>query len=170
MQSTKPLYSVAITVLIYLLITPATVLALKSDMRKPISIEADRMDIDDSSGKSVYYGNVKLKQGSLTLQANKVTVIQSKGKGKSSKVIAEGEPAIMRQTKDGTKEQIEGRGNRLEYTVSSKLLLLIGKASLRQGGDTFRSDRIVYNREQSTIKAGASAKGKQRVRITIGGQ
>jgi lipopolysaccharide export system protein LptA len=83
-------------------------------------------------------------------------------------VIAEGRPAVLRQIKDGTKEQIEGRANRLEYTVNSKLLVMTGNASLKQGGEVFKSDRIVYDRAKARIKAGASAKGKERVRITIG--
>jgi lipopolysaccharide export system protein LptA len=151
-----------------LLILPVSVVALESDMRKPIDVSSDRMDIDDNSGKSVYRGNVRLRQGTLSLTAGTLTVIQSPGEGKSSKIIAEGRPAILRQIKDGTKEQIEGRANRMEYTVNSKLLVMTGNASLRQGGEIFKSDRIVYDRAKARIKAGASAKGKERVRITIG--
>ena len=36
-----------------------------------------------------------------------------------------------------------------------------------QGTDTFRSDRIVYDRLNARVKAGTSAQGKERVRIHI---
>jgi lipopolysaccharide export system protein LptA len=157
-----------VAILLSLITIPVAVMALESDMRKPINITSDRMDIDDGSGKSVYRGNVRLQQGSLSLRAGTLTVIQSPGKGKSSKVIAEGRPAVLRQIKDGSKEKIEGRANRLEYTVNSKLLVMTGNASLKQGGETFKSDRIVYDRAKAAIKAGTSAKGKERVRVTIG--
>lgn len=142
-----------------------SVTALESDVRQPITVEADSMDIDDGAGTSVYRGNVELHQGTITLKADKVTVIQ--GKGKSDRVVAEGKPAILRQLPDGKKEYIEGRAQRMEYSVDSELLILIGKASLRQGNDNFKSDRITYDRSKATIKAGKSAQGKKRVRITI---
>ncbi len=167
MQSTRFTQATVAAMLFALQIFPVTAFALESDMRKPIDVAADHMDIDDASGKSVYRGNVRLSQGSLTLRAGRVTVIQAQKEGQSSRVIAEGRPAILSQIKDGSKERIEGRANRLEYSVNSKILLLIGNASLNQGGNTFKSDRIVYDRAKAVVKAGASANGKQRVRVTL---
>ncbi len=142
--------------------------ALESDVEQPITVEADSMDIDDGARTSVYRGNVVLHQGTITLKASKVTVIQGKGKGDSDRIVAEGTPAILRQLPDGKQEHIEGRARRMEYSVDSELLLLIGQASLKQGNDNFRSDRIAYDRKKAMIKAGKSAQGNQRVRITIG--
>jgi lipopolysaccharide export system protein LptA len=139
--------------------------ALESDVKQPITVEADSMDIDDGSGTSIYRGNVELNQGTITLTADKVTVIQ--GGGKSDRVVAEGKPAVMRQLPDGKSEYIEGRALRMEYSVDSNLLLLIGNASLQQGEDNFKSDRIAYDRSKAMIKAGKSAKGNQRVKVTI---
>jgi lipopolysaccharide export system protein LptA len=147
------------------LLLPGSVAALESDVEQPITVEADSMDIDDGAGTSVYRGNVELHQGTITLKADKVTVIQ--GKGKSDQVVAEGRPAILRQLPDGKTEYVEGRALRMEYSVDSELLLLIGKASLRQGKDNFKSDRIAYDRSRAMIKAGKSAKGNQRVKVTI---
>jgi lipopolysaccharide export system protein LptA len=149
------------------LLLSGPVSALESDVEQPITVEADSMDIDDGSGTSVYRGNVELHQGTLTLKADKVTVIQGRGKEKSDRVVAEGKPAILRQLPDGKTEYIEGRAQRMEYSVDSALLLLIGKASLRQGKDNFKSDRITYDRSKAMIRAGKSAKGNQRVKVTI---
>ena len=55
----------------------------------------------------------------------------------------------------------------MEYDVDGDELMLIDEAELRQGRDSFRSDRIVYDRVRAVVKAGAAAKGKQRVRISI---
>ena len=40
-------------------------------------------------------------------------------------------------------------------------------AELSQGSDRFSSDRIVYDRVKAKLKAGAAAKGSERVRVTI---
>jgi lipopolysaccharide transport protein LptA len=55
----------------------------------------------------------------------------------------------------------------MEYDVDSDMLYLIGNAVLNQDKDTFKSDRIAYDRKKSMIKGGTSAKGKHRVRVTI---
>ena len=47
---------------------------------------------------------------------------------------------------------------------------MIGDSVLFQGKDSFKSDRITYDRTKSLVRAGASAKGKQRVRISIESQ
>lgn len=47
---------------------------------------------------------------------------------------------------------------------------MTGDAVLNQGKDTFKSDKIIYDRARAVVKAGASAKGKERVKVTIGGK
>jgi lipopolysaccharide export system protein LptA len=42
-----------------------------------------------------------------------------------------------------------------------------GDAVVIQGKDTFKSDRITYDRVKSVVKGGAAAKGKERVRIRV---
>ena len=55
----------------------------------------------------------------------------------------------------------------MEYRFDSEELLLTGDAVVLQGKDTFKSDRITYDRVRSVVKGGAAAKGKERVRITV---
>ncbi len=138
-------------------------LALSGDKDQPIQLAADSVDVNESTGISVYKGDVDLRQGSIHLQADKVTVHQ-KG-ANPSKIIAEGNPVKFKQT--SKKGPVTGRAKRAEYAVNSEQLLLIGNASLTQGKDTMKSDRIIYDRVKAVVKAGAAAKGSGRVNITI---
>jgi len=140
--------------------------ALPSDRDQPIEVEADSVDLDEGAGKSVYQGNVILRQGTIRLEADRVTVLHRGSK--PSKVVAIGNPVKFRQRPGGQKEEIRGSANRTEYQIDSEELLLIGNAYLAQGDDSFRSDRIVYDRVAERIKAGAAAQGKERVKMTIG--
>jgi lipopolysaccharide export system protein LptA len=151
-----------------LLILPTLAQALQSDKDQPIDVEADGVDMDDRKGISIYQGNVILTQGSIVIKADKVTVSQ-KSDG-ADKIVAEGRPVTFRQETEGNKGTIRGRANRTEYHANSEIIYLIGNAVLIQGKDTFKSDRITYDRAQAVIKAGASAQGKQRVKVTIGGK
>lgn len=137
--------------------------ALESDRRQPIELAADSVDIDESKGVSVYKGDVDLRQGTIRLWADIVTVHQRDRK--PTKIVAKGRPVKFKQ--QSAKGPVNGEALRVDYEVGSENLSLTGNAVLVQGKDTMRSDRIVYDRVHSVVKAGAAAKGKQRVRISI---
>ena len=70
-------------------------LALESDKEQPIELAADSVDIDESKGMSIYRGDVDLRQGSMHLRADVVTVHQNNRK--PTKIIAEGRPVKFQQ-------------------------------------------------------------------------
>lgn len=162
MYPVKPLQS---WLLLILMLGSGTALALSGDKNQAIELEADSVDIRESEGFSVYQGNVVLRQGSIEVMADKVTVDHKDGK--PSKVVASGNPVRFRQSPGDDKPDIKGQANQVEYRVDSEELILSGKARLTQGKDSFASDRIVYDRVKAVVKAGAAAKGSERVRITI---
>lgn len=151
-----------------LLLPLGPVQALESDKDQPISIEADSVDLDDRKGQSVYKGNVELSQGSIRIKADSITVSQRQGK--SDHILATGRPVSFQQQSDGNKGMITGKARRVEYDANSDILYLIDAASLTQGKDSFKSDRITYDRAKAKVMAGASAEGKKRVKVTIGGK
>lgn len=140
-------------------------LALSSDRQQAVDIAADSVDIDEAAGVSTYSGNVEINQGSIRVQAAKVVVEHKPGQRRMIK--ASGKPARFRQLPDNSKEYVNGQAQRIEYGLDSEELVLIGKAKLTQGKDSFSSDRIVYDRVRSVVKAGAAASGKERVKVTI---
>ncbi len=156
------------TVLILLLsglCWPLTGLALQSDRTRPIQLEADSADINEKTGVSVYTGHVDITQGSMHIRAHKLVVEQHKGQG--ARLVATGKPVYFRQRPDPGKPEVKGHARRAEYNTGSELLILTGNAVLKQGKDSFSNDRIVYDRVKGVVKAGKSAKGKDRVKITI---
>lgn len=140
--------------------------ALSSDREQPMYVEADRADIDEKRGVSVYRGNVKITQGTLQLTAAELTV-HSKD-GDVVKAVATGQPATYRQRPDGKEQDVEAEALRMEYYGTEQKIILIDQAQVRQGGDTFRSQRIHYDIAQDVVNAGATAGTPgDRVRITI---
>lgn len=153
----------AVSTLVGLLLIAPAVSALESDRKQPIELAADSVDIDEAKGVSVYKGDVDLRQGTMRLRADVVTVYQRERK--PSRIVANGRPAKFQQ--QSNKGTVKGEARQLEYEVSSENLVLTGDAVVTQGKDSMRSDRIIYDRVRSKVKAGAAAKGKQRVRISI---
>lgn len=143
---------------------PIAALALSSDREQPMYIEADRADIDDKKGISVYTGNVKVTQGTFLLLADKLTVHIDNDQVK--KAVATGNPARYKQRPDGKDEDIEAEALQMEYYASPERIVLIDRAVASQGGDEFRSDKIVYDIEKDIVNAG-TATGDSRVHITL---
>ncbi|MCU7828374.1 MAG: lipopolysaccharide transport periplasmic protein LptA [Candidatus Thiodiazotropha sp. (ex Myrtea sp. 'scaly one' KF741663)] len=146
------------------LLFPLTLQALSGDRDQPMHLEADSVSIDEGTGISLYQGNVVITQGSLKLWADRLWI--HRRDGKTDKLISEGQPTRFQQTTD-EQEEVRGRALRAEFYVDRDELLLFDDALLEQGPDQFRSDRIIYNRTSSQVKAGTSADGKQRVQVII---
>ena len=161
MSSINPLKWLA---LLCCLMGSANAPALSGDRDQPMNLEADSASIDESTGVSLYEGNVVITQGSLKLWADRLWI--HRREGKTEKLISEGSPTRFLQLTDEG-EEIKGRALRAEFYIDRDELLLIEEALLEQGADQFQSDRIVYNRATSQVKAGTSAEGKQRVRVII---
>ena len=162
-MSRDKLFSIFFAALVLL---TGNVWALSTDKDQPVSIEADSVDIDEAKEIAIYRGNVILIQGSINLNAEKVVVYNFQSD--NSHIVATGEQVKFSQRPDNSDELIKGRANKAEYGINSTKLELTGKAVLVKGKNTFKNDKIIYDRVKALVKAGTSAKGKERVKITIG--
>ncbi|MBF0255155.1 MAG: lipopolysaccharide transport periplasmic protein LptA [Gammaproteobacteria bacterium] len=142
--------------------------ALKSDADQPVNLESDSADIDDASRTRIFTGNVLVTQGSIRVSGDRLEVKELGADPVTNRFVATGRPARFQQEIDGKPgELVKGHADRIEYDDNSEFLHLIGNAFLSQEGDTVRTDRITYDRVSSLVKGGASAKGKERVRMVI---
>jgi lipopolysaccharide export system protein LptA len=156
----------AAALMLVLLAAPARVPALDDDQDQPLYLEADSAELDEAKALSIYTGNVFIKQGSMEIRGDQVTVHHDPQR-KPKRIVAVGEPAKYRQKMEGEDKEIEAEALRMEYDAAKDEITLIDRAVLFQGQDWFRSDRIVYDRAKGRVKAGASVQGKERVKITI---
>lgn len=161
---TLPLTLLLALVLALAPMTPAR--ALESDQQQPLSLEADAAEMDEAKRLSVYTGKVIVRQGTLEIRADQVTIHHAEDK-RPELIIATGQPATYQQQVEGEQRPIQAEALRMEYQATKDEITLIDQAVVFQGTDTFRSDRIVYDRLNARVKAGASAQGKERVRIQI---
>ncbi len=160
---------------LFFLISPlvlwvGTAHALSSDKNQPTRIVADRVDVDDQKGISIFRGNVRLTRGSIRMTADIVTVYRD-NKQDLDKVIAKGNPVSYRQTPDGKKEDVVAQARNVEYHAAKDRVILLQNAKVWQGKDTFTGNRIVYDIQRDIVhatKAPTATKGdKGRVEITI---
>ncbi len=150
---------------------PLTSAAMTGDKEQPITIEADRVDIDDKKGVSIYQGKVRVTQGSMVMTADTVTTHAVGDKQarqrELDKIIAVGAPAHFRQlldTKDaktGKNEEMRGQALRIDYFAREERLVLQGGSHIWKEGDEFSGNVIEYDVAQETVKAAMGNVGGQ---------
>lgn len=151
-------------VLLVLLAFPPLGHALSSDRDQPMMIEADRVELDDAKGISIYTGNVRVTQGTLVLTGDRM-VVHNKGDD-IDKVLMDGNPATYKQRPDGKEQDVHAHSKRMEYYTNPQQIILLGEAEVNQAGDVLRSERIVYDVVNDQVNAGTD-KPDDRVIITI---
>ena len=137
--------------------------ALSDDSSQPINIKADSAEINDSTGISIYIGNVVITQGSMMLTGDKVTLEVADKKVK--KITSEGDLATFEQTTDEGKD-VHAEAEKLVYSISENKIVLTKNAKLTESGNTFTSDRIIIYTDKEIVRAGSST-GNDRVNITV---
>jgi len=152
------------SVALLLLLLPCQLWALATDRDQPIEVEADQLEVREQEGISIYQGNVKLVQGSLEINADRV-VIHFNEANELTLMEMTGTPATLRQL-DDNQQEMWGEAKQIDYTQSKSLLELRDSARLSQAGDIIESDLIRINTESSSLQAG-STESDQRVKMLI---
>lgn len=139
----------------------AQVSALKGhDSDAPIDVASDRLEVRDADNQAVFSGNVAIRQGGMTLDANSVTVFYKSGTGTSpeiSRIDAQGAVKLLTAT-----ETASGRYG--IYDVTAKTITLVGNVELTQGGSVLHGQRLAIDMTsgRSTLDgAGSAAKGSE---------
>jgi len=160
----SPLLSLLITTLLAITGT-SQCWALLSDRDQPIDIKADQVEINEKKEVSEYVGNVHLKQGSLDIKADKITVYLSNGR--LTKIAISGNPATFKQQPEDNQDIVESSAQYMEYFAGKEHLVLKNNAKVVQGANHFSGDFIEYDTLNSTVKANKDEGSDSRVHAII---
>lgn len=165
----KPIMFQKLSSLIALTIS-LNVMALPDDQYQPIEIQADSAIRHQKEGLTTYQGNVFMKQGSLQVDADTITVSNTDGKN-ATNLIAKGSPARFQQQPELDKSIVYASANIINYAIEDGRIELAGNALLTQGDAKISSDKIVYLSNEQVFKAEKTAGNAlgttQRVQVII---
>lgn len=145
--------------------TSDVAMALEGDSSKPIYIESNSATYDDTKGISIYLGDVEVNQGSMRMNSDELIIYLKDGR--IDKLVAKGAPARFKQTPEPGKEDIKGKSLRAEYYPDKAQLLLIKKAVVWQGENTYASEIIEYDNKNAIVKAGEESTDSKRVHVVL---
>ena len=135
---------------------PTIIWALPSDSSKPINIEADHAQLDDSSGITQYKGNAVLTQGTLRINGDIITFHYNEKK-QLTKIVAQGELAKYQQVQNLGEEPVYASAQLMEYHAAAEKIHLIGRGKIRQSTDEFNGNRIEYDIKRNIVNAYAKS-------------
>ncbi len=150
-----------VSLLLSIVLAPWTLQALESDQYAAIEVEADAIDAD-KTGESILSGAVRIRQGSLVIDADSATIYQTQD-NQMSRIYLQGGPVVLVQTLDDEGE-IRVEAASVDYRIAKQLLVLQGSVSIQQSRGDIRGDRIEYNLKTSKIKAVGEL---EQVKLTI---
>ena len=133
--------------------------ALKSDSDQPIYIDSDSQHLDMKSNRVTFVGDVKLKQGSININADKIIVIRNPEDDSLKEIEGYGNPATFSQLTDEGKT-LSGQAKELYYKVSTDQLTMVEDAILSQDESTIRGTKITYKIGSQKLTA-ASGEGER---------
>ena len=146
------------------LLLPALGQALPEDRNQPIRIESDAAHRDDRGETLVYEGSVRIDQGTMHIDADKVTVHFANGE--VERVVSEGKPAVYRQQQKPDSKPVDARARQIDYHMAQDLVVLTGAARVEQEGSVLEGERITYDVAKEQIQARGDETNR-RIRMVI---
>lgn len=138
-------------------------LALDSDRRQPIYIDADRVELDEATGLNTYTGTVVVEQGTMRINADRLVIHMTDRK--PVRYVATGKPARYKQQPKPDEGDVVGTGKEIEYTVADKKLHMRGDARITRQGDVFQGDQLVYDTVRDLVTGSGGEGGRIRMII-----
>jgi len=139
--------------------------ALPNDRQQPIKIESDRAVQDEKKGTTTYEGSVVIRQGSIKINADKVTVFTDTNK--VDRIICEGNPAHYQQRPNPEDGLVLASARTIKYYLASDKIALVKNASLEQNGTVITGEKIDYDLKAEIVKATSGRNTKERIKMII---
>lgn len=140
--------------------------ALPDDRDQPIRITADTAIRDEKQGFTVYSGNVHMTQGSMDIEADKLTIFHETAQ--ADKIVAEGKPARMQQKPAVDEPMVRAHAEIIEYYKIEERVHFRIDAHIDQDGASVTGDSIDYFIVEQLVKADSDkATEGNRVQVVI---
>ncbi len=179
-----------------ILLLPVLAFAQGSELRLPISLDADSTDYDGKSSMLMFRG-LRLSQGTMNIEADigraskldfkdsiwvfSGNVIIDVDAGHIECESAElsftdtqlrlaaikGSPATFELRRPGTDEITYAQAGNLQYDLTAGVVEFSEEAIITEGGNQISSSFLVYNIKEQRLNAQSSSDDDERVKITV---
>ena len=128
-----------------------TLPALAQQAPPPITIEADRLEMSQLDGHSLYQGNVQLRQGELLIRSDRLAIHHLDGQ--LQRATADGSPVYFEMPDEASGQLVRGESDHVDYQPGLPRIELLGSAILWRGQDEFQGEQIIYHPDERSVQA-----------------
>jgi len=128
----------------------------------PVDVTAQRIEVQDRADRAIFAGDVRVTQGALTLDTERLTVAyQSAGGIQIERLDASGGVVVRSPSETA-------RGDFGIYDLERKLITLVGDVVLSRGGSRIAGSRLVIdlNTGRAVIDGGPAGVDQRGGRVT----
>ena len=136
--------------------------ALKGhDRNAPVDVAADRIELQDRADRALLIGNVEVRQGRLTLAAERLTIAYSRaGATEIRRIDATGGVRV-------TSPSETARAQNAIYDLDRRIITMLGGVTLARDGNELRGARLVIDLDSGRATMdGAPVGGGSAGRVT----
>ena len=117
---------------------------LESDQFAPIELEANTVNVDSQNKTATYSGEVRLKQGSINIKADKIVITTNNKKVERAVITGDLSPATFSQEIEPGRT-VQGQAKKITLIQSKQEISFQGNALVVDGNHTIEGQLIRYN-------------------------
>lgn len=125
------------------------------DTNQPVDFDAQRIEVQDRADRAVLSGNVRVRQGSLSLNAERINVAYTNSAGIDiDRIDASGGVTVRSPSETA-------RGQFAVYDINRRLITMVGNVTLLRGTNEVRGGRLVIDLTtgRATMDGGGATRG-----------
>ena len=128
----------------------------------PVDVVADRIEVQDRSDRAIFAGNVRVRQETLTLDTERITVAYSRAGGIQIQRLDASGGVVVRSPSE------TARGDFGIYDLDRRLITLIGNVQLNRGDSRISGSRLVIDLAsgRAVVDGGPAGIGQSGGRVT----
>ena len=132
------------------------------DSNAPIDVASDRIEVQDRSDRAIFAGNVVVRQASLTLATDRLTVAYSSAGGVQIRRLDASGGVVVRSPSE------TASGDFGIYDLDRRLITLVGDVRLSRRGSEVMGSRLVIDLDsgRAVIDGGPPGVGQNGGRVT----
>ncbi|PKP76174.1 MAG: lipopolysaccharide transport periplasmic protein LptA [Alphaproteobacteria bacterium HGW-Alphaproteobacteria-3] len=128
----------------------------RNEPDKPIEVEADALEVQDTERTATFTGNVRVVQGDIRMKADRIAVHYAGGKSGGSriqKIAASGNVLIS------APDNQTASGDWANYMVATRQIEMGNSVVLRQGENVIRGSRLSVNLDSGQARVSGGENG-----------
>ena len=132
------------------------------DSDAPIDVSSDRIEVQDRADRAIFVGNVEVRQASLSLATDRLTVAYSSGGGVQIRRLDASGGVVVRSPSE------TASGDFGIYDLDKRLITLIGDVRLSRSGSEVNGSRLMIDLDsgRAVIDGGPPGVGQTGGRVT----